>query len=167
MMNDPWRLEEWNAIPEECFIKGCINDDIDQRGPVITKDGTMHKACVEHWTGIFSVLGDQATWEHNDAMRSNNISESLKELMDALNSFTYDDLEPLASTRTGSKLLTTLEDVLNSEEPNTFLRHAEILDDRVRQLDSDAIGELGKLRALDHALGDFLSWYYRYIDITE
>lgn len=65
---DGFRLAEWNALPDVCFIAGCDNDDIDQRGPVWLRDGSMHKACSEHWEPIFRVLGEQATWER-EAMR--------------------------------------------------------------------------------------------------
>jgi hypothetical protein len=59
-------MAEWKALPEECLISSCENSEIDQRGPVWLRDGSMHKACVEHWEGIFSVLGEQATWEKTD-----------------------------------------------------------------------------------------------------
>lgn len=68
-MTDPWRLAEWNALTEECFIGGCDHADIDHRGPVFLRDGSMHKACTEHWEPIFRVLGEQASWERTDAMR--------------------------------------------------------------------------------------------------
>ena len=62
-MSDPFRIQEWDALPDVCLIAGCDSDEIDQRGPVWLRDGSMHKACVEHWEGIFRVLGVQATWE--------------------------------------------------------------------------------------------------------
>lgn len=68
-MRDPWRLSEWDALSEECLISTCDNDEIDQRGPVWLRDGSMHKACTEHWEGIFRVLGEQASWEQTDASR--------------------------------------------------------------------------------------------------
>lgn len=67
---DPWRMAEWNALPDECLIDACDNTEIDQRGPVWLRSGGMRKACVEHWEGIFRVLGEQAAWERTDAMRS-------------------------------------------------------------------------------------------------
>jgi len=57
---DPWRMDEWHALADECFIRGCDDDDIDQRGPVFLRDGSMHKACVEHWEGVMRVLGEQS-----------------------------------------------------------------------------------------------------------
>lgn len=69
---DPWRREEWAALlasPDGCFIAGCDSDEIDQRGPVWLRDGSMRKACTEHWEPIFRVLGEQASWEQVDAMR--------------------------------------------------------------------------------------------------
>lgn len=64
---DPFRLVEWHALPDECFISGCDNGDIDVRGPVWLRDGSMHKACVEHWEPIMRVLGEQVSWQ-KDAM---------------------------------------------------------------------------------------------------
>lgn len=60
---DGFRLAEWDALPDVCFIAACENDEIDERGPVWLRDGSMHKACTEHWEPIFRVLGEQATWE--------------------------------------------------------------------------------------------------------
>lgn len=68
MASDPWRMDEWKALADVCFIAGCDHDDIDQRGPVFLRDGSIHKACAEHWEPIFRVLGEQATWEQTDAM---------------------------------------------------------------------------------------------------
>lgn len=65
-----WRLAEWAALPNECFIDGCSGSDIDQRGPVFIKGGLIRKACVEHWEPIFRVLGEHAAWERTDAMTS-------------------------------------------------------------------------------------------------
>lgn len=66
---DPWRMTEWQALPETCLIEACAGDEIDQRGPVFLRDGSIHKACTEHWEGIFRVLGEQATWERQDGSR--------------------------------------------------------------------------------------------------
>lgn len=66
---DPFQLAEWNALAEECFIAGCTSTDIDQRGPVRLRGGGMRKACVEHWEGVFRVLGAEACWESGDAYR--------------------------------------------------------------------------------------------------
>lgn len=72
---DPFRLAEWNALIDVCFIAGCDNLDIDERGPVWVRSPqeptkvSMHKACVEHWEPIMRVLGEQMTWEHG-AMRN-------------------------------------------------------------------------------------------------
>lgn len=66
---DPWRMDEWKALPDECLISACENDEIDQRGPVWLRDGSVRKACVEHWEGIFRVLGAQASWEQTDGSR--------------------------------------------------------------------------------------------------
>lgn len=62
-VSDPFRIGEWDTLPDVCLIAGCDSDEIDQRGPVWLRDKSMHKACVEHWEGIFRVLGGQATWE--------------------------------------------------------------------------------------------------------
>lgn len=70
---EAWRLDEWTALlasPLGCFIAGCDNDEIDQRGPVFLRDGSIHKACTEHWGPIFRVLGEQASWERTDAYRA-------------------------------------------------------------------------------------------------
>lgn len=67
---DPWRMEEWKTLPNQCLISTCSNDDIDVRGPVWLRNGSMHKACTEHWEAIFRVLGEQATWERTDGFRS-------------------------------------------------------------------------------------------------
>lgn len=69
MADDPFRLAEWNNLPEVCLFQGCDSDDIDQRGPVFLRDGSIHKACVEHWEPIFRVFGEQATWEQRDGAR--------------------------------------------------------------------------------------------------
>jgi hypothetical protein len=63
---DSWRMAEWEALPEVCLIAACESGEIDQRGPVWLRDGSIHKACVEHWEGLFSVLGEQATWGQTD-----------------------------------------------------------------------------------------------------
>lgn len=68
--DDPWRVEEFLALPDVCFVLPCTNDDIDVRGPVWLRDGKIAKACVEHWEGIMGVLGQQATWERDDGARS-------------------------------------------------------------------------------------------------
>jgi hypothetical protein len=73
---DPWRLAEWNNLPDECLIAACDSDDIDQRGPVWLRGGGMRKACVEHWGGIFRVLGEQDTWERTDGARSAAVAET-------------------------------------------------------------------------------------------
>ena len=67
---DPWRMAEWNALPDACLIRGCEGGEIDQRGPVALVDGSIHKACTEHWEGVFRVLGEQATWERTDGART-------------------------------------------------------------------------------------------------
>ena len=65
---DAWRLDEWNAHPDVCFISACEASETDPRGPVwLRPDGSMHKACREHWEGVFRVLGEQAG--SNDAYR--------------------------------------------------------------------------------------------------
>lgn len=69
MASDGWRLDEWHALPEVCLIAGCDGADIDHRGPVWLRDGSMHKACREHWEGVYRVLGEQASWERTDAYR--------------------------------------------------------------------------------------------------
>lgn len=56
---DPWRMEEWKSLPDVCFIRGCESPDADQRGPVFLRDGSIHKACPDHWEPIFRVLGEQ------------------------------------------------------------------------------------------------------------
>jgi hypothetical protein len=66
---DPWRMAEWNGLADECLIAGCGSEEIDQRGPVWLRNATMHKACVEHWEGIMSVLGEQGAWERTDGSR--------------------------------------------------------------------------------------------------
>jgi hypothetical protein len=74
---DPWRMNEWRALSEdECGIGGCSNAETDQRGPVIMRDGSMHKVCPEHWEPIMRILGEQATWEQTDAMRVTAIEET-------------------------------------------------------------------------------------------
>lgn len=71
MTDDPWRITEWHALPDDqCGIAGCDNRETDQRGPVFMRDGTIHKVCTEHWEPIMRILGEQATWERGDAMRS-------------------------------------------------------------------------------------------------
>lgn len=71
---DPFRLAEWDALEDVCFIGGCESSETDQRGPVFLRDGSMHKACPEHWEPIMRVLGEQATWQGQDAMRSGNVT---------------------------------------------------------------------------------------------
>lgn len=68
-MTDAWRLDEWNALPDVCLIAGCDSAEADQRGPVHLRDGSIQKACPEHWGAIFRVLGEQASWERGDAYR--------------------------------------------------------------------------------------------------
>jgi hypothetical protein len=69
-LGDAWRIAQWYALPDVCLIAGCRSEDIDQRGPVWLRNGSMHKACVEHWEGVFRVLGEQATWERTDGSRA-------------------------------------------------------------------------------------------------
>jgi hypothetical protein len=69
-VDDGWRLDEWNALPDVCFIATCENTEIDERGPIWLRDGSMHKACVEHWEPIMRVLGEQATWEKDAGVLS-------------------------------------------------------------------------------------------------
>lgn len=57
---DPWRLNEWLALPDRCFISGCASTEICERGPVFLRDGSIHKACTPHWDGVMSVLGQQS-----------------------------------------------------------------------------------------------------------
>jgi hypothetical protein len=66
-IDDPWRLEEWRALPNVCFIAACDSLEVDERGPVFLRDGSIRKACIEHWEPIFRVLGEQASM--GDAMR--------------------------------------------------------------------------------------------------
>jgi hypothetical protein len=65
-VSDPWRLDEWNALPDRCAIAACDNPDADQRGPVTLRDGSIHKLCTEHWEAVFRILGEQATGERPD-----------------------------------------------------------------------------------------------------
>jgi hypothetical protein len=74
-MTDPWRLDECKALPDQCAIAACDNGDIDQRGPVWLRDGSMLKVCIEHWEGVFRVLGEQASWERTDGSRQAGESE--------------------------------------------------------------------------------------------
>lgn len=69
MSDDPWRLEEWRDLPDHCLIASCDSDEIDERGPVFLRDGSIHKACPDHWSGIYRVLGAQASWERIDGSR--------------------------------------------------------------------------------------------------
>ena len=58
---DPWRLVEWETLLADqtrgCFVDGCTNADIDERGPVFDDQKRMHKACSPHWEGVYGVLG--------------------------------------------------------------------------------------------------------------
>ena len=65
--SDQWRLDEWNALPDVCFVHSCEASETDPRGPVWFRDGSMHKACQEHWECVHQVLGEQAG--SNDAYR--------------------------------------------------------------------------------------------------
>ena len=65
--SDPWRLDEWEALEDRCFIAGCDSYEIDFRGPIFLIDKSMHKACVQHWQAIMFVLGEQFTWQSTDA----------------------------------------------------------------------------------------------------
>lgn len=67
--SDGFRLDEWNALPNVCLFAGCENGDIDERGPIWLRGGSMRKACTEHWEPTMRVLGDQASWERTDAFR--------------------------------------------------------------------------------------------------
>lgn len=50
---------------DDCFISGCDSDDIDLRGPVGLRDGSIHKACREHWEAIHGIVGRQREWEED------------------------------------------------------------------------------------------------------
>lgn len=54
---------------EQCFVNGCVADDLDTRGPVVTRDGRRYRACAEHWEAIIGIVGRQQTWQA-DAYRS-------------------------------------------------------------------------------------------------
>jgi hypothetical protein len=55
----------------QCMFMGCDSDEIDQRGPVVLRDGSKHYACTEHWEPIMRVIGQQRTWEQ-EAMRDSS-----------------------------------------------------------------------------------------------
>jgi hypothetical protein len=60
-----WRMDEWLLAPNICLFVACENPEIDERGPVwVWSPGgpLMRKACVEHWEGIYRVLGEQVSW---------------------------------------------------------------------------------------------------------
>lgn len=63
MSDDPWRMAEWHALPEQCDIAGCDSTEVDRRGPMFLRDKSMHKLCPEHWEAVFRVLGEQVSWE--------------------------------------------------------------------------------------------------------
>ena len=69
LRSDPWRMDEWSALPDTCFIAAC-EGEADQRGPIHLRDGSINKACTEHWEPIMRVLGEQSSWECGDAHRS-------------------------------------------------------------------------------------------------
>ncbi len=50
-----FNLLAWKALEDICFIQGCENKNIDNRGPIFLKTGSMHKACVPHWSAIMHV----------------------------------------------------------------------------------------------------------------
>lgn len=69
---DVWRIEEWQRLTRfiadpRCFVYGCENTEIDQRGPVFDRDKRMHLACTPHWEGVYGPLGEQAA-EHADVV---------------------------------------------------------------------------------------------------
>jgi hypothetical protein len=66
---DPWRLDVWNSLADVCLISGCASYEIDQRGPIVLRDGSWWKACVEHWEAILGIVGRQRTWESTDGAR--------------------------------------------------------------------------------------------------
>lgn len=66
--SDPFRLGEWHALPDVCFVAACDASETDPRGPVWLRDHGMAKACTEHWEGVFRVLGEQVG--SNDSYRS-------------------------------------------------------------------------------------------------
>jgi hypothetical protein len=76
-VTDPWRLDEWNALPDWCAIAACDNPDDDQRGPVMLRDGSIHKLCTEHWEAVFRILGEQATGERTDGSRQDALGYDL------------------------------------------------------------------------------------------
>lgn len=47
-------------MDDVCFISGCDNNDVDQRGRIATRDGSHYHACTPHWEAIFGILGRQA-----------------------------------------------------------------------------------------------------------
>jgi hypothetical protein len=69
---DRWGRDDFAALPHHCFIAACDSTDIDERGPVFLRDGTIRKACTEHWEGVFRVLGEQASWERMDGAREDD-----------------------------------------------------------------------------------------------
>lgn len=75
-VDDPWRMKEWNALSNICFIEGCESPDVDQRGPIFLRDGSIHKACQDHWEAVISILREQsrrtdsARWSPNSEARS-------------------------------------------------------------------------------------------------
>lgn len=69
-VDDPWRLAEWHALADVCFIEGCNSESgICERAPIYLTDGSIWKACTEHWEAIYLVLGEQTLWERTDGAR--------------------------------------------------------------------------------------------------
>jgi len=60
-------MAEWCALPEVCLFDGCPYTDIDHRGPIFLRDGSIHKACVEHWEAVHGIIGRSVG--SNDEMR--------------------------------------------------------------------------------------------------
>lgn len=57
-----WRMDEWQNLPDGCGIAGCLDPHPpDERGPMFTTDGAIHRLCTPHWEAVFNILGVQVS----------------------------------------------------------------------------------------------------------
>lgn len=100
--DDQWRMAEWHAAPDVCLIDGCESIDTDQRGPIFLRDGSMHKACSDHWEAIISVLGrqagssDAARWQPSEQTEDPDRCPTSTRVDGPLHSTRFDGDDPLA-----------------------------------------------------------------------
>lgn len=118
LIEDEGELQGRLGLKNQCDVNACTGG-VDERGPVSMRDGTYYKMCTDHWEGIFSVLGAQATAEQTDRGE-----EGSDWLLDEAGSF---DVNLLRGYATGDDEDSDFYDSpMPEDDPNPIDREAEL-----------------------------------------